>query len=204
MGNSKNLAFWLVLMVLMIALYNIFSSGMAPSTGQEVNYSEFLTQVETGKVSNVQIDGENVVFQTGSGTFTTVQPSGTNDYLVPLLQENEVNFKAEAQEQSTLSAIIISFLPFILLIGVWIYFMNKMQGGGKGGAMGFGKSRAKMLTESSGKVTFSDVAGIDEAKEELEEISVIRNYRITVTNSDDRILNLLKFKKIYHFLINSS
>jgi len=170
LGNSKNLAFWLVLMVLMIALYNIFSSGMAPSSGQEVNYSEFLTQVENGKVSTVQIDGENVVFQTGSGTFTTVQPRDTNTYLIPLLQENGVGFAAEAQEQSTLSAIIISFLPFILLIGVWIYFMNKMQGGGKGGAMGFGKSRAKMLTESSGKVTFSDVAGIDEAKEELEEI----------------------------------
>ena len=170
MGNTKNLAFWVVLMVLMVALYNIFSSGMAPNSGQEVHYSEFLTQIENGKVSAVQIDGENVVFQTSTGTFTTIKPSGTNDILVPLLQEAGVDFVAESQEQSTLSSILISFLPFLLLIGVWVYFMNKMQGGGKGGAMSFGKSRAKMLTERSGKVTFSDVAGIDEAKEELEEI----------------------------------
>ena len=170
MGNSKNLAFWLVLMVLMIALYNIFSSGLSPDAGRDVHYSEFLSQVSEGKVSSVQIDGENVLYKTESGTFKTIKPQGTNDMLITTLQENGVDFVAEAQEQSTLSAIIMSFLPFILLIGVWIYFMNKMQGGGKGGAMSFGKSRAKMLTERSGKVTFQDVAGIDEAKEELEEI----------------------------------
>ncbi len=170
MGNSKNLAFWLVLMVLMIALYNIFSAGLSPSAGQVVHYSEFLSQVEDGKVSSVQIDGENVTFKSEAGTFRTIKPQGTNDLLVTALQENNVDFVAEAQEQSTLSAIIMSFLPFILLIGVWVYFMNRMQGGGKGGAMSFGKSRAKMLTERSGKVTFQDVAGIDEAKEELEEI----------------------------------
>ncbi len=170
MGNSKNLAFWLVLMVLMIALYNIFSAGLSPSANQEVHYSEFLSQVETGKVSSVQIDGENVLYKTESGTFKTIKPQGTNESLITTLQNYDVDFVAEAQEQSTLSAIIMSFLPFILLIGVWVYFMNKMQGGGKGGAMSFGKSRAKMLTERSGKVTFADVAGIDEAKEELEEI----------------------------------
>ena len=170
MGNTKNLAFWLVLLVLMIALYNIFSSGMAPGASQPVHYSEFLNQVEDGRVTMVSIDGENVTYQTTAGTFTTVQPTGTNDILIPMLQEAGVDFQAESQEQSTLSAILISFLPFILLIGVWIYFMIRMQGGGKGGAMSFGKSRAKMLTERSGKVTFSDVAGIDEAKEELEEI----------------------------------
>ncbi len=170
MGNSKNLAFWLVLLVLMIALYNIFSTGMSPTSAQTVHYSEFLNQVEDGKVNSVNIDGEKVTFQTTAGTFTTIQPDGTNDMLVPMLQEGGVDFRVEAQEQSTLSAIIISFLPFILLIGVWIFFMNRMQGGGKGGAMSFGKSRAKMLTERSGKVTFGDVAGIDEAKEELEEI----------------------------------
>ncbi len=170
MGNTKNLAFWLVLLVLMIALYNIFSAGLSPSSGKEVHYSDFLTQVENGKVSSVQIDGENVLYKTEGGTFSTVKPQGTNDILIAKLQDNGVDFAAKAQEQSTLSAIVMSFLPFLLLIGVWIYFMNKMQGGGKGGAMSFGKSRAKMLTESSGKVTFADVAGIDEAKEELEEI----------------------------------
>ena len=170
MGNSKNLAFWLVLMVLMIALYNIFSAGLSPTANSEVKYSDFLAQVEDGKVSDVQIDGESVNFQPSGGMFTTIKPTGTNDILVPMLQESGVSFVVESQEQSTLASILISFLPFILLIGVWVYFMNKMQGGGKGGAMSFGKSRAKMLTERSGKVTFQDVAGIDEAKEELEEI----------------------------------
>ena len=170
MGNSKNLAFWLVLMVLMIALYNIFSAGLSPSASQEKDYSEFLSQVDSGVVTDVQIDGENVIYKTDGGTFKTIKPAGTNDILVTTLQEKGIDFAVEAQEQSTFQAIIISFLPFILLIGVWVYFMNKMQGGGKGGAMSFGKSRAKMLTERSGKVTFADVAGIDEAKEELEEI----------------------------------
>ena len=170
MGNSKNLAFWLVLLVLMIALYNIFSAGLSPSASQQVNYSDFLTQVESGSVSNVKIDGENVVYKVEGGTYKTIKPAGTNDILVPMLQDKGVDFVVVAQKQSTLSTIIMSFLPFILLIAVWVYFMNKMQGGGKGGAMSFGKSRAKMLTERSGKVTFADVAGIDEAKEELEEI----------------------------------
>ena len=97
MGNTKNLAFWLVLLVLMIALYNIFSSGMAPGASQPVHYSEFLNQVEDGRVTMVSIDGENVTYQTTAGTFTTVQPTGTNDILIPMLQEAGVDFQAESQ-----------------------------------------------------------------------------------------------------------
>ena len=90
--------------------------------------------------------------------------------MTDLLIQNEVAIRAEQQETSGLQAFLVSLLPFLLLIGVWIYFMNRMQGGGRGGAMGFGKSKAKLLTEKQGRVTFDDVAGIDEAKEELEEI----------------------------------
>ncbi len=171
MGNTKNLAFWAVLLVLMFALYNVFNAGGQTATTSAVSYSEFLEQVETGRVTEVELDGENITFQTSSGiAFKTIEPRGANSSLIPFLVENGVSFNATAQEQSTFGAILISFLPILLLIGVWVFFMNRMQGGGKGGAMGFGKSRAKMLTESAGKVTFGDVAGIDEAKEELEEI----------------------------------
>ena len=171
MGNSKNLAFWAVLLVLMVALFNIFNSGTGGQASGVADYSDFLKQVENDQVAAVEIDGENITFRTEGGVqLRTVQPEGVNDILVPMLDEHGVSFTATPQEQSALSAILMTFLPVLLLIGAWIYFMNRMQGGGKGGAMGFGKSRAKMLTEAAGKVTFADVAGIDEAKEELEEI----------------------------------
>ncbi len=171
MGNSKNLAFWGVLFVLMFALYNVFNQSSGNASTAAVSYSEFLDQIESGRVTQVELDGEKITFQSASGTvFTTIEPSNANVTLLPFLRENNVAFTATAQEQSTFGTILISFLPILLLIGVWVFFMNRMQGGGKGGAMGFGKSRAKMLTESAGKVTFGDVAGIDEAKEELEEI----------------------------------
>ncbi len=117
----------------------------------------------------MRLDGERVYVTTTEGTsFQTIQPRG-ND-VIPDLRANGVEIQAAPQEQSGFMSALGLWLPFLLLIGVWIFFMNRMQGGGRGGAMGFGKSKAKLLTEKSGKVTFNDVAGIDEAKEELEEI----------------------------------
>ena len=114
-------------------------------------------------------DGEKLRYQTQDGsTRSTILPRDAE--ATQRLTEKGIDVRAESQETSGLQAFLISLLPFLLLIGVWIYFMNRMQGGGKGGAMGFGKSKAKMLTEKHGRVTFDDVAGIDEAKEELEEI----------------------------------
>merc|ERR1711916_193137 len=104
----------------------------------------------------------------GNQDYVTIKPEDAS--VTQLLIENNVPIRAEKQQQSVFQSFLITLLPFLLLIGVWVYFMNRMQGGGKGGAMGFGKSKAKMLTEKHGRVTFDDVAGIDEAKEELEEI----------------------------------
>ncbi|GAA6187747.1 ATP-dependent zinc metalloprotease FtsH [Litorivita sp. NS0012-18] len=169
MGNAKNIAFWLVLFLLILALFNLFSGSGNTLQSREKGYSEFVTALDSGNVARAVIDGEQVRW-TGSDNsdYVTIVPEGT-DVADKLLAKN-VTVTAKSQEQSTFQAFLLSILPFLLLIGVWIYFMNRMQGGGKGGAMGFGKSKAKMLTEKSGRVTFDDVAGIDEAKEELEEI----------------------------------
>ncbi len=169
MGNARNIAFWVVLFLLILALFNLFSGGGGTATSRSISYSDFIERVEDGSVEQVTLDGERIVFRDGSGTsFTTIRPEGT-DVTDRLLAE-DITVDAQPQEQSGFASILMTFLPFLLLIGVWIYFMNRMQGGGRGGAMGFGKSKAKLLTEKHGRVTFDDVAGIDEAKEELEEI----------------------------------
>ncbi|MCH2068182.1 ATP-dependent zinc metalloprotease FtsH [Shimia sp.] len=169
MGNARNVAFWVVLFLLILALFNLFSGDSSSLQSRESSYSDFVASVEAGQVQNVVIDGEKLRYQTQDGsTSSTILPRDAE--VTQLLTEKGIDVRAESQETSGLQAFLISLLPFLLLIGVWIYFMNRMQGGGKGGAMGFGKSKAKMLTEKHGRVTFDDVAGIDEAKEELEEI----------------------------------
>ena len=169
MSNNRNIAFWLVLFLLIVVLFNVFSSGTSSLQSREISYSDFVASVERGEVATVILDGENIRFKGGDNVeYVTVRPADT--YVTDLLIANQVVVRAEKQEQSLFQSFIMSILPFLLLIGVWIYFMNRMQGGGRGGAMGFGKSRAKLLTEKQGRVTFDDVAGIDEAKEELEEI----------------------------------
>ncbi|WP_223420737.1 ATP-dependent zinc metalloprotease FtsH [Tateyamaria pelophila] len=168
MGNARNIAFWVVLFLLILALFNLFGGSGNTLQSREISYSEFVSSVEDGAVSNVTLDGEQVRFRRGTEDFVTIKPEDAK--VTDLLIANEIPVRAEQQQQSGFQTFLVSLLPFLLLIGVWIYFMNRMQGGGKGGAMGFGKSKAKMLTEKHGRVTFDDVAGIDEAKEELEEI----------------------------------
>jgi len=169
LNNARNIAFWIVLFLLILALFNLISGGQSSTASGTVSYSDFVEQVEQGGVTNATIDGERIVFRgSDNREYVTIQPEGAET--TELLVGNDVSFAAKPQEQSGFVTILMTFLPFLLLIGVWIYFMNRMQGGGRGGAMGFGKSRAKLLTEKHGRVTFDDVAGIDEAKEELEEI----------------------------------
>ena len=168
MGNARNIAFWLVLLLLIVALFNLFSGGQTQMNSQEIAYSEFVDRVERGEVNEVTLDGERIIGQAGAEQFVVIKPAEVD--VTEVLLNNNVEIKAKSQEQNGLLAYVGTLLPFIIIIGIWIFFMNRMQGGGKGGAMGFGKSRAKLLTEKHGRVTFDDVAGIDEAKEELEEI----------------------------------
>tara|TARA_Y100000589_G_scaffold331135_1_gene383419 strand:- start:777 stop:2696 length:1920 start_codon:yes stop_codon:yes gene_type:complete len=168
MNNYRNIAFWLILFFLLVALFNVFS-GNTINNKRELSFSQFLDQVGKGKVAEVVLDGETIHVRESDGMrYEVVQPLGTN--LVEVLSRSDIEVRAVKQEKSGLMSAIGVWLPFILLIGVWLYLMNRMQGGGRGGAMSFGKSKAKLLTEKHGKVTFNDVAGIDEAKDELEEI----------------------------------
>jgi cell division protease FtsH len=158
-----------VLFLLILALFNLFSGGQSTMSSRSISYSEFVERVEASDVSSATVDGEKVMFRGNDGQdYVTIIPQGTE--VTERLIDNGVIVNARPQEQSGFTTLLMTFLPFLLLIGVWIYFMNRMQGGGRGGAMGFGKSKAKLLTEKHGRVTFDDVAGIDEAKEELEEI----------------------------------
>ena len=169
MGNTRNMVFWVVLFLLVLALFNLFSGAANNTMSNAKSYSEFVTAVETSGVAQATLDGEQVRYRGTDGRdYVTIIPRDAA--VSDLLLANEVPVNAQAQEQSGIQTFLVGLLPFVLLIGVWIYFMNRMQGGGKGGAMGFGKSKAKLLTEKHGRVTFDDVAGIDEAKEELEEI----------------------------------
>ncbi|MEM7439609.1 MAG: ATP-dependent zinc metalloprotease FtsH [Pseudomonadota bacterium] len=173
MGNTRNLIFWVVLFLLIVALFNMFSNGQSGRSDNQMTYSQFIEQVDAGKISEVQMDGEMLSILTKDGNrFATVQPRSAqqDDELVNRLIEANINVIVQPQEQSGFLSALGLWLPFLVLIGVWIFFMNRMQGGGRGGAMGFGKSKAKLLNERHGRVTFDDVAGIDEAKDELEEI----------------------------------
>ncbi len=159
---------WLVIGLTMILLFNLFNKP--PIQRNSMTYSEFWSSVENGAINKVTIQGEKIL---GSGQdgkpFVTIAPADTE--LIPMLRKSGVDISVKEPEKESLwMSIFISWFPMLLLIGVWIFFMRQMQMGGKGGALSFGKTRAKLQGEGEVKVTFKDVAGIDEAKEELEEI----------------------------------
>ena len=169
MGNARNIAFWVVLFLLILSLFQLFSGGQTTMASRTLTYSEFVNRVDAGEVASVVLDGERVNVRAKDGNqYSVIKPDG--EQITDKLIAKGVEVQAKPQEQSGFMSLISLWLPFLVLIGIWIFFMNRMQGGGRGGAMGFGKSRAKLLTEKHGRVTFDDVAGIDEAKEELEEI----------------------------------
>ena len=166
---TKHLVLWLVIAMVLMAVFNNFSAKDDRS-GQEVDYSTFLDQVRDGRVERVTIDGVAIYGQRHNGDrFVSYSPGDPE--LVNDLVNAGVSIKAKKEEgTSLLMTIFLSWLPLLLLIGVWIFFMRQMQGGGGRGAMSFGKSRARLLTEDKNRATFADVAGVDEAKEEVQEL----------------------------------
>ncbi len=170
MNFSRNLALWVIIALLVFALFNLFQGNAPRGPQTNVAYSDFLTSVDNGEITEVTIQGDRITGQFRDGrNFITYAPEDPT--LVSRLTAKRVRISAMPSEEGspTLWGILISWFPMLLLIGVWVFFMRQMQSGG-GKAMGFGKSRARLLTEKTGRVTFEDVAGIDEAKQELEEV----------------------------------
>ena len=167
---SKNVVLWVIIGLLLIVLFNLFQGSTNTNSSAKISFSDFIAATESGNVAEVNISGDNLTgFFNDGRPFNTFSPNYPN--LVDKLNEYGVKITAEPSERSMhpLLSILLSWFPMLLLIGVWIFFMRQMQSGG-GKAMGFGKSKAKLLNEAVGKVTFDDVAGIDEAKQELEEV----------------------------------
>ncbi len=167
---GRNLALWVIIALLLVVLFNLFQPGVTRTVSTQVPYSDFVGEVGAGRVRDVVIQGRTVTGQLTDGrNFQTYTPEDPT--LVSRLTDKGVRVvaKPEDSDVNPLVHYLLSWFPMLLLIGVWIFFMRQMQSGG-GRAMGFGKSRARLLTEKQGRVTFDDVAGIDEAKSELQEI----------------------------------
>jgi cell division protease FtsH len=169
-ANLRNFALWVIIVLLVLALFTLFQNPNQRQAAQDISFSQLLTEVDQGKVRDVLIQGQEI-----HGNFTDGRPFNTyapNDpTLVQRLYGKGVTITARSPQEQVpwFVSLLVSWLPFIALIGVWIFLSRQMQGGA-GKAMGFGKSRAKLLTEAHGRVTFEDVAGVDEAKQDLQEI----------------------------------
>jgi cell division protease FtsH len=167
-GLLKNVAIWLVIALILMTTFNQFGARQAASS--QVDYSQFLEEVKAGQVAKVTIEGQVLRGVRGDGArFTTYAPYDPG-LMGDLLKAGVVVEAKPPEEPSMLMSIFVSWFPMLLLIGVWIFFMRQMQGGGKGGAFSFGKSKARLLDQDSNTVTFADVAGCDEAKEEVGEL----------------------------------
>ena len=174
MGNFRNLALWVVVAVVLVVLWNLFQGSSGHGSATTLAYSDFYNRVVSGDVKSVTIAGDQItgVLKDGTTQFTTTQPVAPPDpSLIKELHDHQVGVNVTSDDHNGLSLIgvLINWFPFLLVIAAWIFIIRQMQSGG-GKAMGFGKSRAKLLTERQGRVTFEDVAGVDEAKDDLKEI----------------------------------
>jgi cell division protease FtsH len=169
--SLKNLALWGVIALLLVALFNLLQAPTQEAASEEMTYSQLLREADAGTIQSVTIAGDRVSGETtNGGRFVTYAPTNSSELESRLLAANvEIRAQPATREGNMLLNVFVSWFPMLLLIAVWIFFMRQMQSGGRG-AMGFGKSKARLLTEHHGRKTFEDVAGVDEAKEELQEI----------------------------------
>jgi cell division protease FtsH len=165
---AKNIILWVVIAVILMTVFNNF--GQQRQTSQPLEYSQFIDDVRAGRIKSVEIEGRTIIgTREGGDRFMTYAPDDPG-LMADLLNSNVRVVARPPEQQSLLTQIFISWFPMLLLIGVWIFFMRQMQGGGGRGAMSFGKSRARLLGEDQVNVTFADVAGVEEAKEEVSEL----------------------------------
>ena len=171
MNNTRNLIVWVVVGLLLVSLFNFFQESQTSPDAREINFSQFVAEVEAGNVEEVVISGDSITGRLADGRRFSSYAPPNDPTLVNRLTERGVSItaKPDTSNAPTIWGILLSWFPMLLLIGVWVFFMRQMQSGG-GKAMGFGKSKAKLLNETHGRVTFEDVAGIDEAKDDLQEI----------------------------------
>ena len=170
MNNLRNLALWIVIALLLVFLFNMFQGTGPHTTAAAISYTKFNEEVVAGQVRKVTFQGDQVKGeQTNGQPFVTTVPANDSTLWPTLKEHNVESTVTPADDSFNLIGVLLNWLPMLLLVGVWVFFLRQMQSGG-GKAMGFGKSRAKLLTERSGRVTFEDVAGVDEAKDDLKEI----------------------------------
>ena len=165
--NFRNAAIWLVIVAALMGVFFVSQNARTKSSG-EISYSQLLKQVDAGQIKSAEISGQVVQAKDASGKMLTVNAPIDSDELVNRMVAKNADVKFKSGSISFL-AILVQLLPILLVVGVWLFFMRQMQGGAKG-AMGFGKSKARLLTENKNRITFEDVAGVDEAKEELQEV----------------------------------
>ncbi|WP_420394074.1 ATP-dependent zinc metalloprotease FtsH [Acuticoccus sp.] len=169
-NHFRNFALWVVIALLLIALFQLFQNPGQRANTAEISFSQFLSEVREGNVRNVTIQEREITGQYDSGgRFSTYAPANAN--YIDTLDSQGVTIRAEPPNDGiSLWGILATWFPMLLILGIWLFLMRQMQGGGAGKAMGFGKSKAKLLNEAHGRVLFEDVAGVDEAKEDLQEI----------------------------------
>ncbi len=170
--NFRNFALWAIIALLLVALFSMFQTTPSQTSSREIPYSQFIREVDAGRVRDVTVTGNRVLgtYVENGTAFQTYAPV-IDETLLERLQSKNVMIvgRPETDGSSGFLSYLGTLLPMLLILGVWLFFMRQMQGGSRG-AMGFGKSKAKLLTEAHGRVTFEDVAGVDEAKQDLEEI----------------------------------